>query len=143
MTTSQKTFSLFKPEGEHRIPRSTLAYFQARNRHRVYECVIDQFVKSGLSQAALARRLGKGTDQISRWLGAPGNWTLDTLSDFLFATVAGEPEYSISFPLDKRRRNINQPDWSLDTPQIRLSNDSINRDVKDGLNFIKLTLVQD
>lgn len=143
MTTSQKTFSLFKPEGEHRIPRSTLAYFQARNKHRVYECVIDQFIKSGLSQAALARRLGKGTDQISRWLGAPGNWTLDTLSDFLFATVAGEPEYSVSFPLDKPKRNISQPDWSLDIPQIRLSNEPINRDVKDGHNFIKLTLVPD
>jgi len=143
VTTSQKTFSLFKPEGEHRIPRSTLAYFQARNKHRVYECVIDQFIKSGLSQAALARRLGKGTDQISRWLGAPGNWTLDTLSDFLFATVAGEPEYSISFPLDKPKRNINQPDWSLDTLQIKFSNGSINRDVIVGTNFIKINLASD
>ena len=139
MTTSQKTFLLFEPEAENRISRSTLAYFQARNKHRIYDLVIDQFGKSGLSKASLARRLGKGTDQVSRWLGAPGNWTLDTLSDLLFAIIGGEAEYSVSFPLEKPKRNISQPDWSLKGPQIVVSAGSINRDASGGPNFVKLT----
>lgn len=138
MTISQKIFSLFKPEGETRIPRSTLAYFQARNRHRVYDFVIDRFLKSGLSQASLARRLGKGTDQVSRWLGTPGNWTLDTLSDLLFAIDGGEAEYSVSFPLNKPKKNISRPDWSLEPPPIVVSGGSINREVESGPNFVKL-----
>jgi hypothetical protein len=142
VTTYQKTFSLFEPEAENRIPPSTLAYFQARNKHRAYDFVIGQFVKSRLSKASLSRRLGKGNDSVSRWLGAPGNWTLDTLSDLLFAINGGEPEYSVSFPLNKPQRNISQPDWSLEAlPPIVVSEGSINRDAENGPNFVKLTPV--
>ncbi len=121
MNTSP-TSSLCKPSGADPIPLGTLGYFRARNRHRLHSLVIKEFQNSGLSQADLARRLGKGADLVCRWLGAPGNWTLDTVSDFLFAISGGEPDYRVVYPLDKPARNDVAPDWldDPDTPIIRL-----------------------
>jgi hypothetical protein len=82
-----------------------------RNRGRVYSVVIDEFEKSGISQTDLASRLHKGTDQISRWLGSPGNWTLDTVSDLFFAISGGELAYGVQYPLDLPATNQTGPDW--------------------------------
>jgi hypothetical protein len=73
--------------------------------------VIREFKKSGLSQADLAQRLGKGTDRVCKLMGGPGNWTLDTVSDLLFAIAGGESKYEISYPLDKPRRNYQPSEW--------------------------------
>jgi hypothetical protein len=108
---------LSKPAGDKPILTGTLAYFQARNRSRVYEAVIREFVRSGLTQATLARRMRKRPEQINRLLGAPGNWELDTVSDLLFAISGGEPVYGVRHPLDEPTRNYQKPDW-LETPQI-------------------------
>jgi hypothetical protein len=93
------TTNLSEPAGAERVSEGTLAYFRARNRRRLYQLVVDEFERSGLSQADLARRLGKGTDLVCRWLGSPGNWTADTVSDLLFATSSAEPTYSLRYPL--------------------------------------------
>lgn len=98
MRTSRSMW-LREPSGISRVPESTLAYFRTRNRHRMYSLVIGEFKRSGISQADLARRLGKGTDIVCRWLRSPGNWTLDTLSDLLFATTGAEPARALNYPL--------------------------------------------
>jgi hypothetical protein len=101
MTTSQQTFTLSKPVGDDPVPAGTLGYFRARNKQKVYGLVLKEFKKSGLSQADLARRLRKAPEVVCRLLGSPGNWTLDTVSDFLFAISAAEPKYDLMYPLDK------------------------------------------
>ena len=113
MTMFPPTSSLFRPTDDDRVPVGTLGYFQARNRNRLYELVLREFEHSGISQAALARRLGKRPDQICRWLGAPGNWGLDTVSDLLFAISGAEPEYRLAYPLDSAQRNFNEPEWLI------------------------------
>jgi hypothetical protein len=92
-----------------------IAYFRARNRNNAYHTVIREFQDSGLSQATVARRLGKRPEIISRLLGAPGNWTLDTISDLLFAISGAESTYGLSYPLEKPVRNDTQPEW-VDQP---------------------------
>jgi hypothetical protein len=47
-----------------------------------------------ISKADLARRIGRKPEQISRWLGAAGNWTIDTVSDLLLG-MSAEPELSV------------------------------------------------
>jgi hypothetical protein len=92
------------------VPAGTLGYFRARNKQNVYGLVVKEFKKSGLSQADLARRLRKAPEVVCRLLGSPGNWTLDTVSDFLFAISAAEPKYDLIYPLDKAARNYVRQD---------------------------------
>ena len=121
MNTSPKTSTLSKPTSEERIPIGTLAYFRSRNRWRLYDLVISEFQKSGISKATLARRLGKRPEVVTRLLGAPGNWSEDTVSDLLFAISGAEPNYGVQYPLSGPPRNLRQPDW-LQEPRQRNSN---------------------
>lgn len=107
MTTSQTTI-LSKPKDREQISIEALAYMRARAKRHAYDLVMSEFKKSGISKAELARRLfgNKGADRVSRMLGGPGNWTLKTVSDLLFATSGAEPTFGISYPLEKPRRNF-------------------------------------
>ena len=122
MNTSQETAMLSKPTGADQIPLGTIWYFRARNRMRLYSLVMSEFKKSGLSQADLARRLGKKPDRICKTLAAPGNWTNDTPSDYLFAISGAEIKYELSYPLDGAPRNFTVPDWlDTTTPTVALN----------------------
>lgn len=73
------------PEGDP-IPAEILAYFQQKLRNALHQLVLREWIKrqhDGVSRKDLARRIGKKPEQITRWLGTPSNWTLDTLSDLL------------------------------------------------------------
>src|SRR4051812_20193309 len=111
MSTSAKNTHLYEPAGDGRIPATTFAYFETRNRFRFYDLIMQAFADSGISQATLSRRMGLGPDQINRWFKSPGNWTLDTGSNLLFAICGGEPNYTIAYPLRDGARNDTQPDW--------------------------------
>ncbi|MBL6936038.1 MAG: helix-turn-helix transcriptional regulator [Alphaproteobacteria bacterium] len=126
MITSPTT-GLSKPSGDAKISLGTLSYFRARNKSRVYNLVISEFQASGLSQTYLGRRLGMNTGQLSRYLSAPGNWTLDTLSDFLFAISGAEANYETSFPLDQAPRNDIEPEW---VTEVQNTTPSIHTDIK-------------
>jgi len=93
---------------------ATLAYFRERLRHRIHQFVLGEFrnrQKDGLTQADVARFLDRRPEQVHRWLGTPGNWTLDTVSDLLLAISKAELEFSVN-PLDGRAaRNFRGPEW--------------------------------
>jgi len=75
------------------IPPAKLSYFQERLRDRVFDFILGRFVDEqahGLNKAKLARRIGKKAEVINRWLGAPSNLTLDTISDLLVGIAAEE-----------------------------------------------------
>jgi hypothetical protein len=110
MPTSQTTL-LSKPSGDKTVPFHTYSYFRARAKRGAYEVAIREFQKSKLTKATLARRLGKGADRVSKMLAGPGNWTIDTLADLLFAISGGVPTFGVSYPLERPPRNYRQPDW--------------------------------
>ena len=112
MTSSQSTSTLAEPDGDVKISPSTLAYFSARNRRKIYSTVISEFKKSKLTQAQLARRMGQRTDVICRWLSGPGNYTLDTVSNLIFGISGGELKYSVAHPLSEPPRNFTLPEWA-------------------------------
>ena len=67
------------------LSKGTLAYLEARAKNAFYDYILTKFKEaeqSGLTKAKLARRLGRKPDQISHFLGAPGNWTLGTSPQF-------------------------------------------------------------
>ncbi|HEY1543184.1 MAG TPA: hypothetical protein VGG01_12305 [Xanthobacteraceae bacterium] len=98
MSTSAFT-TLFKATGSDKISLGTLGYIRARNRQRAYSLIVGLFKKSGLTQVELAKRLGRGTDVISRLLSRPGNWELDTFSDLLFGISGSLASFGAPQPL--------------------------------------------
>jgi hypothetical protein len=103
MSTSQTPFLTEILEGEV-IPLGKLAYFRERLRNRLHQLVIREFVRQEdihrLTRAELARRIGRAPEQITRWLGAPGNWTLDTVSDLMLG-MGTEPRFDIEHLADR------------------------------------------
>jgi hypothetical protein len=100
------------------IPPEKLAYFRARLKNRLYDYVASRLIaerQSGtrsVSQSDLAKRLSKKPEQITRWLGAPGNWTLETLSDLLLAISGNELPLPNEEELVEQKRNSNGPnEW--------------------------------
>ena len=70
-------------------------YYRQRFKNRVFNRLSSFFAqeseRSGITKREIAERLGKDPAQITRWLSGPGNVTIDTLSDLLFA-MGAEPE---------------------------------------------------
>ncbi|WP_157790676.1 hypothetical protein [Agrobacterium albertimagni] len=82
---SQNTSMLARPEGDSEISRRAIAYASESARQELYDLVVRNCVESGVTKATLAKRLNKDPAQVSRLLGAPGNWTIDTVAELLFA----------------------------------------------------------
>ncbi len=132
MPTSPTSFLSEILEGT-RIPLGKRAYFQERLRNRVYDLIVTEFLrmseKTGLTQKELGKRVGKGPDQINRWMSSPGNWTLDTVSDLLLGIAGAELEIAITPLAARPKRNSHKPAWSarhdsLITYSVYLTNET-------------------
>jgi hypothetical protein len=82
------------------IPAARLAYFRERLKGRLFSFIVAAFKKQqrenpAITQAAIARRLGRRPEQINRWLSGPSNLTADTLSDLILAICGGEPSLDV------------------------------------------------
>jgi hypothetical protein len=76
------------------ISDGTLEHFRNRFRERLYELVLSEYRKQaekGMTKRHIANRINRRPEQITRWLGAPGNWTLETVSDLLLVISQAEP----------------------------------------------------
>ena len=70
------------------LSNKALGYFRARLKNRLHQLVLGEYLEleaKNFNKAKLAKRVHKRPEQITRLLGAPGNWTLDTVSDLLLA----------------------------------------------------------
>lgn len=95
------------------IPEAKRVYFQERFRGRFFEFMIERFLAAqaiGLTKAKLARRIGKPPEVINRWLGAPSNLTLDSISDLLLGISAEEPEINGASLLNRSPVNYSHLD---------------------------------
>lgn len=132
MSTLNSTSSLSKPSARTKIPSSQIAYIQTRAKLDLFNLVHSELRKSGVTQADLAARLGKGADRVCKILGAPGNWTIDTVSELLFAISGATLRPEVQYPLDRPKRNDSGPRWLYgaddDESQIKQTSSSIGKD---------------
>lgn len=91
--TSPAANIILSETASRELSPNTRAYFAARLRSRLYDLVMGKFreeaQKNDLTRAALGRRIGKRPEVITRLMSAPGNWTLETVSDLLMG-ISGE-----------------------------------------------------
>jgi hypothetical protein len=125
VTTSQTPFlaELAAGHAGPPIPMAKRAYFQQRLRIRVFNFLLEKFVHAqsdGLNKSILAKRIGKTPDVVNRWLGAPSNLTIDTISDLLLGIAAEELELDSSSPLEQVAGNYSHFDEMVSTKNAPL-----------------------
>jgi hypothetical protein len=90
----------------------TLGYFHGLAQDEAHETVLALFLEmaktDSVTRAFLARRLDKSPEQITRWLAAPGNWTLDTFANLLLA-MGHRPKFGAERLSDMRQSNDYHP----------------------------------
>jgi len=94
------------------IPEREIAYFRQRQKNSVLNHIATFFAeeaeRNGITRKLIADKLQKDPSQITRWLSAPGNVTLDTISDILLALDA-EMEHRVVRFRDKPSANYEHP----------------------------------
>jgi hypothetical protein len=96
------------------IPEAKRVYFQTRSRNRLFDYILGRFFQQqekGLTKAKLARRIGKPPEMINRWLGAPSNLTLDSISDLLLGICAEELTPQSESLVNQSPRNWTHAHW--------------------------------
>jgi transcriptional regulator with XRE-family HTH domain len=139
---SQKTHFLSEIESGEPIPEANLAYLEQRALNHFYDYVIGRFLErsqaNGLTKAKLAKRIGRGQDQVNRLLASPGNWTIGTVARLL-AGIAGEEPILVSESLIGRpARNSTVLD-SLEDVEIETNHIS---KTANSSNTISMTIQQ-
>lgn len=111
-------------EQDRALRRRDVAYYRRRQQNRVYAALTkfldEEFAAGRISRKELADKLAKNPSQISRWLAAPSNLELDTLSDLLLAMDA-EMDHSIVRFKDRLRANYMHPMIVTSTANISAS----------------------
>jgi hypothetical protein len=130
MATYQTSSVLTEILSAPQLSRRALGYFRARLKNRLHQLVLSEFLKregnEGFNKADLARRIDKKPEQITRLLGAPGNWTLDTLSDLLLA-MGYELEPQVAGFDDRGFHAVTSSAWPIGPLDIKLKEPTIKK----------------
>lgn len=115
MPTSQIPSMLSEIAAGDPIPVEKRAYFHARVLNSFYQFILLKFLEEEragrLTKAELARRIERRPEIVTRLLGAPGNWTLETATDLLLGITAEELTPAASPLLGRPIRNYDHCDW--------------------------------
>ncbi|MDP1547854.1 MAG: helix-turn-helix transcriptional regulator [Anaerolineales bacterium] len=102
------------------VKRRDRAYYRQRQKNRVFtelvQFVADEAERRGITKRELAEVVERDPAQITRWLSAPSNFELDTLSDILLA-LGAEMDHRIVRFSDRAKPNDVHP-LVVERPQM-------------------------
>jgi hypothetical protein len=95
------------------ISKRDIFYYRQRNKNRIFADICAFYDKEAskngdISRRLIAKKLRCNPSQITRWLSAPSNLTLDTISDLLLPLQA-EMTYRIVRFADRPKVNFIHP----------------------------------
>jgi transcriptional regulator with XRE-family HTH domain len=96
MTTSRLQLFLSDVVEARTLPESAFVYFRGKLQNDVHVLILKAFLRSGLTQKQLAKRTGKSASVVNRWIGATGNWELNSVAEFL-AGMNAQLKVSLDF----------------------------------------------
>lgn len=115
MTTFQQTPVKSELAGDERLSDYALGYLNQRVRNSFYDYVMRRFEeaskKEGLTKSILADRIGVTPSRVTRLLGSPSNWTLDTVSTLLIGICRAELLPASEPYLGRAKRNRQPEDF--------------------------------
>ena len=90
----------------------TKSYFRQRQQNRLYDIVIGAIQEAArrdkVRKKDIASKLGIPPSQVTRLLSGPANWTIDTVSDLLFA-IDAELDFDVVRFRDRVKENRSHP----------------------------------
>lgn len=90
-----------------------VAFYRQRLKNRIFTVIVkffaDEAARRGVTKKDIALYLDRDPAQITRWLSAPSNMTLDTISDLLLALEAEPGRLPIERLEDKVKPNYAHP----------------------------------
>lgn len=138
MTTSRTALKSKKAALNDVISSAKLVYFRDRLKDTLYSAMLEAFsdaVETGMTKKDLAQRVQKKPEQITRILSAPGNLTLDTISDILLG-LDSEINVEVKKFVEYERHNQTQPSWlEIDYTFNKLKHEKNNNDKKITISF--------
>jgi len=97
-----------------RIPEECIAYIEQRTIDEFYDFVMTEFKASkesvGLTKAMLAKRIGRGPEQVNRLLADPGNWTIHIVARLLLGIAGKEAILNSSSIFNRPSSNMRMED---------------------------------
>lgn len=95
------------------LSKRDVFYYRQRNRNRIFSDICAFFAQEAakntdVTKRFIANKLGCDPALITRWLSAPSNLTVDTISDLLLALQA-EMDYRIVRFVDQSKPNFTHP----------------------------------
>jgi len=123
VTTSPKTqWTSVSSLEDAPISPAMLAYFLSAAKNDARDKLLGKFeevsASEGVTRAFIARRIRKSPEQVTRWLGAPGNWTLETLTNLAVA-MGFRPRFEFDRLSELRQSNEHHP--LAHTPSLEFS----------------------
>jgi len=89
-----------------------LFYYRQRSKNRLFEALTSFFAEEaerrGITRRDIADSLHRDPAQITRWLNAPSNLTLDSISDLLLS-LGAEMDYRVAKFDDRPKPNEMHP----------------------------------
>jgi DNA-binding phage protein len=115
-----------------------LGYFHAMSQDEAHDLILELFDRlsreKNITKAFIARRLHKQPEQVTRWLSAPGNWTMDTFTNLAVA-LGHKPKLGLESLEAVSQNNDTEADpvegaqplnFRFDQPLVEINADSGN-----------------